>query len=237
MAKVDAVTWRFAVMRWDYGCGEWVEDNDIVLLRRLTNVQAIPARDERRPRRPRGRVSVLRIVALTSVDKGAVITRGQRHRPCKQAHVVVGPKLDGRQPETAGVHEFPQPWPGAVIEAHQVTAMGLVPGEFPPRVRGAPAGLVEVVVDSRILVALDQERVEAGARARCPLGRQVDVPQELAGVRVVDVHGPQQFEGGRWALRQDIALDRGHVVVQARPKEGGTRVAVDRGIVIGRVEG
>jgi hypothetical protein len=29
MAKVDAVTWRFAGMRWDYGCGEWVEDNDI----------------------------------------------------------------------------------------------------------------------------------------------------------------------------------------------------------------
>jgi hypothetical protein len=45
MAKVDAVTWRFAGMRWDYGCGERVEDNDIVLLRRLTNVQAIPARD------------------------------------------------------------------------------------------------------------------------------------------------------------------------------------------------
>jgi hypothetical protein len=78
MAKVDAVTWRFAGMRWDYGCGERVEDNDIVLLRRLTNVQAIPARDERRPRRPRGHVSVLRIVALTSVDKGAVVARGQR---------------------------------------------------------------------------------------------------------------------------------------------------------------
>src|ERR1035438_3391963 len=65
--------------------------------------------------------------------------------------MVVSPDLDYRESETAGVHVFSQPWPGAVIEAHQVTAVGLVPGEFLPRVRGAPAGLVEVVIDSRIL--------------------------------------------------------------------------------------
>src|ERR1035438_8411891 len=122
--------------------------------------------------------------------------------------MVVSPDLDYRESETAGVHVFSQPWPGAVIEAHQVTAVGLVPGEFLPRVRCAPGGLVKVVVDSRILVTLDQERVESGARACVPLRGQVNVPQELAVVRVVDVHGPQQFEGGRWALRQDIALDR-----------------------------
>src|ERR1035438_332737 len=108
--------------------------------------------------------------------------------------MVVSPDLDYREPEAAGVHVFPQPWPRAVIEAHQIPAVGLVPSEFLPRVRGTPAGLVEVVIDSRILVALDQECVEAGARARCPLGRQVDVPQELAVVRVVDV----QIGRGSW---------------------------------------
>ena len=115
--------------------------------------------------------------------------------------MVVGPELDGRQPETADVHQLPRPRPGAVIEAHQVTAVGLVPGEFLPGVLGAARGLVEVVVDARILVALDEERLEPRSRGRSPLRGQVDVPQELAVVRVVDVHGPQQFEDSRWALR------------------------------------
>src|ERR1039458_4398338 len=109
----------------------------------------------------------------TSIDKRAVVALRQRYRPSEQAHVVVSPELDGRQPETIGIHELPQPWPGAVIEAHQIRAVSLVPSEFLPRVRRATGGLVEVVIDSRILVTLDQERVEAGARARCPLGRQV----------------------------------------------------------------
>src|ERR1019366_8495783 len=86
--------------------------------------------------------------------------------------MVVGPNLDGWQPEAVDVHELPQPWPGAVVEAHQVTAVGLVPGEFLPRVRGAPGRLVEVVVDAWILVALDEERVEPGTRARRPLWRR-----------------------------------------------------------------
>jgi len=130
-----------------------------------------------------------------------VIGRGQGYRPSEQAHVVVGPELDGRQAETAGVHEFPQPWPGAVIEAHQVTAMGLVPGQFRPRVLRAAGRLVQIVVDPWILVGLDEERVEARSRARRPLGRQVDVPRQLASVRVVHIHWPEQLKHGRGALR------------------------------------
>src|ERR1039458_5733613 len=94
--------------------------------------------------------------------------------------MVIGPELDCREPETAGVHELPQPWPGAVIEAHQITAVGSVPGEFLPRVLRATGRLVEIVVGPWILVALDEERVEAGARARRPLRGQVDVPQQSA---------------------------------------------------------
>src|ERR1039458_4015417 len=114
--------------------------------------------------------------------------------------MVVSPELDGRQPETIGIHELPQPWPGAVIEAHQITAVSLVPSEFLPRVRRATGGLVEVVIDSRILVTLDQERVEASARPRGPLRWQVDVPQQVAGIWGVHVHRPQQLEDGGRAL-------------------------------------
>ena len=52
---------------------------------------------------------------------------------------------------------------------NSTVAVGLVPGEFLPWVLRAPAGLVEVVVDSRILETLDQERVGARSRARGPL--------------------------------------------------------------------
>lgn len=136
------------------------------------------------------------------------------------------------QPEAVDVHELPQPWPGGVVQAHQVAAVHLVPGEFLPWVLCAAACLVEVVVDSRILIALDQERVEAGAGARGPLGRQVDVPQQLAVVRVVHVHRPKQLEYGRRDLREHVTLDRGDVIVKAGPQEVRIRVAVDRRIVV-----
>jgi len=74
-------------------------------------------------------------------------------------------------------------------------------------------GLVEVVILFRILVALDQERVKAGA-VRTAIATGVDVPQQLAVVRVVHVHRPQQLEHGGRALRENVDLDRGHVVVQ-----------------------
>lgn len=91
--------------------------------------------------------------------------------------MVVGPELDGWQPEAVDVHELAHPWPRAVVEAHQVAAVHLVPGEFLPRVRGAPGRLVEVVVDSGILVTLDEKRVKARAWASGPLRRQIDVPR------------------------------------------------------------
>jgi len=96
----------------------------------------------------------------TSIDKGAVVARGERHRPSAQAQVVVSPELDCWQPEAAGVNELPQPRPGALAEAHQVTAMCLVLGEFLPRVRRASGRRVEVVVDAGVLIALDEERVK-----------------------------------------------------------------------------
>jgi hypothetical protein len=89
--------------------------------------------------------------------------------------------------------------------------MGLVPGQFRPRVLRAAGRLVQIVVDSWILVALDEERVEARSRARRPLRWQVDVPHQLAVVMVVYIHWPEQLEHGRCALRKDGALDRGHV--------------------------
>ena len=100
---------------------------------------------------------------LALIEKRAVVSRGQRDRPAEQAHVVVGPELDGRKADAVDVHEFPQPRPGAVIEAHQVAAVGLVPGEFLPWILRATGRLVEVMVDSGILVALDEEGVEARA--------------------------------------------------------------------------
>ena len=84
-----------------------------------------------------------------------------RDWPSEQAHVVVGPELDGRQPEAVDVHELAHPWPRGVVKAHQISAMGLVPGEFLPWVLRAPGGLVEVVVDARIPVSythLDVDR-------------------------------------------------------------------------------
>jgi hypothetical protein len=76
--------------------------------------------------------------------------------------VIVSPELDGRKPEAVDVHELAHPRPRAVVDAHQVIAVGLVPGELLPRVGGAPGCLVEVVVDARILAALNEERVKAG---------------------------------------------------------------------------
>ena len=65
----------------------------------------------------------------------------------EQAHVVVGPKLDDRQPETADVHELAHPRPRAVVKAHQVAAVCLVPGQFRPRILRATGRLVQIVVD------------------------------------------------------------------------------------------
>ena len=59
----------------------------------------------------------------TSVDKGAVIARGQGYRPSVQTEMIVSPELDGRKPETGDVHELPRPWPGAVVETLQVAAL------------------------------------------------------------------------------------------------------------------
>jgi hypothetical protein len=75
--------------------------------------------------------------------------------------MVVSPEFDDRQPETVEVHELTQPRPSAVTEAHDVAAVGLVPGEFFPRVLRAASRLVEVVVDTELLVALDEEGVES----------------------------------------------------------------------------
>ena len=58
-----------------------------------------------------------------SVDKRAVIARGQGYRPSEQTQVVVSPELDGRQPESAGVYELAHPRPCAVIEAHEIAAV------------------------------------------------------------------------------------------------------------------
>ena len=58
--------------------------------------------------------------------------------------MVVGPEFDGRKPEAVDVHEFPQPRPGAVVEAHQIAAMRRVPGKFFPWVLRATCRLVEV---------------------------------------------------------------------------------------------
>ena len=150
--------------------------------------------------------------------------------------MIVGPNLDGWKPKAADVHKVAQPWPRRIVEAHQITAVRLIPREFLPRVTRAPGRLVEIVVDPRILVALDEERVEAGAGARGPLRRQVDVAQKLAVVRIVYVHRPQQLEYGRGDLCEHVALDRGDVVEQARPEKIRVRVAVDRGIIVRRMK-
>src|SRR5579885_3319341 len=130
--------------------------------------------------------------------------------------MVVGPELDGGQSEAIDVYELAQPRPGAIVEAHEITAVRLIPGQFLPWVRGAADGPIEVVVDPRILVALDEERVEAGAGARRPLRRQIDVAQQPAVVGIVHVHRPQQLEHSRWDLRQNVTLDRGNVVVDRK---------------------
>src|ERR1035438_5047642 len=99
----------------------------------------------------------------------------------------------------------------AVIEAHQITAVGSVPGEFLPRVLRATGRLVEIVVDPWILVALDEERVEAGARARRPLRGQVDVPQQSARERTRGTSAPprERRAGAR------------NVRTESRPRERG----------------
>src|SRR5579883_3515576 len=127
---------------------------------------------------------VSRFSMWRSVDEGAGIAGGERDGPAEQAQMVVGPELDGGQAEAVDLHELTQPRPRRVIQAQQVAAVRLVPGEFLPRIRRAADGFIDVVVDARILVALDQERVEAGTRTRCPLRRQVDVAQQPARVRV-----------------------------------------------------
>ena len=68
--------------------------------------------------------------------------------------MVIGLELDGRKPEAVDVHEFAKPWPSSVVEAHQITAVGLVSREFFPWILSALGGLVHVVVDAGILVAL-----------------------------------------------------------------------------------
>lgn len=98
-----------------------------------------------------------------SVDERAVVGRGQRDGPVEQADAVVGPDLDGR--EAAAVY-VQQPRPSAVVKAHQVVAVGLVPGEFLLWVLRAPSRLAEVVADARVLGALDDERVTPGTCAR-----------------------------------------------------------------------
>jgi hypothetical protein len=70
--------------------------------------------------------------------------------------------------------------------------VGLVPGESLPWVLRATNRLVEVVVDSGILVPLDEESVEAGPRARRLLRRQVDVAKTLAVVRGFHLHAPRK---------------------------------------------
>ena len=150
--------------------------------------------------------------------------------------MVVGPQLDHRKPESVNVHEFPQPRPRRIVQAHEIAAVRLVPGEFRPGVPCAAGRLVEVVVDAGVLVALDEERVEPGTGAGRPLRRQVDVTEQLAVVRVVHVHRPQQLKNGRGDLREHVAVDRGNVIVKARLQEIRVHVAVDRGIVVRGVE-
>jgi len=67
--------------------------------------------------------------------------------------------------------------------------------------------------------AFDHERVEAGAGFRLPRGRQIDVAVQLAGVRVIHVEGPEQFELRVRVRGEDVAAYRVDVVLQRLTEE------------------
>jgi hypothetical protein len=88
-----------------------------------------------------------------SVDKGAVVARGKEYWPCIQAKMVVSQSLMTGSPRWLMFTNSRHPRPRAIVKAHRIAAVGLVPGQFRPRVLYTAGRLVEVVIEARILVS------------------------------------------------------------------------------------
>src|ERR1035438_6130534 len=110
--------------------------------------------------------------------------------------MVVGPGLYKWHARSTGSEILALPGPAGKVQAHQVTAVSTVPGEFREGIGGTAVRLVEVVIHAAVAESLAHEGVEAGSGAGLPFLRQVDVPEESGVVWIVGVHWPQQLEHG-----------------------------------------
>lgn len=108
------------------------------------------------------------------------------------------------------------------------------PGEDFEGIGCHPTDFVQVSFGAGVLEAFDHEGVETGADPGFPLGGQVDVAVQLAGVGIVDVERPEEFELGSRMAREDVSLDRGDVVADCLAKKVGVDVTIRGRVVVRR---